>query len=253
LKRLGGQHCIVLRAAPEGVALCEALRSLELEVLHFPSMEIHPVAAPRLPAEPPDLLIFISQNAVRHGAAALAAAPSARLAAIGAGTAAALVALGRQVDIMPAGSHDSEALLAAPALCGHFAGRRIWCVRGGPGRALLGDTLVERGAHVHYVEVYERLLPRPDPVDAALAAAWLTGEPPAWLVATSVESLGNLQRLLRERPLVYRLVTASDRVVQLAEQRDKVLLVLRAEAPDPASLARCLQQWAAGHPDRDTQ
>jgi uroporphyrinogen-III synthase len=253
LRTLRGQHCIVLRAAPEGIALCEALRCLELEVLHFPSMEIRPVAAPRLPAEPPDLLIFISQNAVRHGSTALAAAPSARLAAIGSGSAAALAALGRPVDIMPAGGHDSEALLAAPALCSDMAGRRIWIVRGGPGRALLGDTLVERGARVHYVEVYERLLPRPDPADTAVAAAWLTGEPPAWLVATSVESLGNLPRLLRERSLAYRLVTASDRVVKLAEQRDQVLLVLRAEAPDPASLARCMQHWAAGQPDRDMQ
>lgn len=245
MNALRGQHCIVLRAAPEGQALAAQLRALGMKTDHFPTLEIHPLAGVELPDTPPELLIFISPNAVRYGEATLAAAPVADIAAIGAATAAALAQAGRAPDIVPANEgYDSEALLATPALA-DMAGRRIWIVRGSGGRALLGDTLAERGAQVRYVEVYERTLVRPDAGKLHAAREWLNGDTNPWLVATSVETLANLHRLLPGTALRYRLVTASDRVVQLAQQHDGVELVLKAHGPDPISLARCLQHWAA--------
>ncbi|MCC5868687.1 MAG: uroporphyrinogen-III synthase [Gammaproteobacteria bacterium] len=248
MNALRGQHCIVLRPAPEGQALAAQLRELGLVTRHFPTLEIQPLAGVSLPGTPPDLLIFISPNAVRHGAATLGAAPVARVAAIGSATAAALAQAGRPPDILPANNgYDSEALLATDALA-DVAGRRIWIVRGAGGRALLGDTLLERGAQVRYVEVYERTPVQPDEQTLGTVRAALTGGSDPWVVATSVETLANLYRLLGDAALRYRLVTASDRVVKLAQQHDRVNLVLKASGPDPMSLAHCLRHWASHEP-----
>ncbi len=245
MNALRGQHCIVLRPAPEGQALTMQLCDLGMVADHFPTLTIQPLTGGGLPATPPDLLIYISPNAVRHGTAALAAAPVAGVVAIGAATAAALAAAGRAPDIVPENhGYDSEALLATTALA-DVAGRRIWIVRGAGGRALLGDTLTERGAQVRYVEVYERLPVRPDAGALGAVRAMLTDGSGPWLVATSVETLTNLHRLLAGAALCYRLVTASDRVVKLAQQHDDVRRVLKASGPDPRSLIRCLESWAA--------
>lgn len=244
---LAGQPCLVLRPAPDGEHLCTALRSLGLAVRHLPSLEIRPILAADPPAPPADIIIFISRNAVRHGIAVVAAAPEAAIAAIGAGTAAELAAAGQPPDILPPEGYDSEALLQAPALADP-RGAVVWIVRGRGGRALLGETLSRRGAQVSYIEVYERRLAKVAPPVRTEALALLTGDTPPWLVATSVESLEALHRLLGRSALCYRLVTASDRVVKLATERDRVTLVLRAHGPDADSLSACLQAWGARQP-----
>lgn len=244
---LAGQPCLVLRPAPDGERLCAALRSLGLVVRHLPSLEIHPILTADPPAPPADIIVFVSRNAVRHGIAVVSSAPKAAIAAIGAGTAAELAATGQPPDILPPEGYDSEALLQAPALADP-RGAIVWIVRGRGGRALLGDTLSRRGARVHYIEVYERRLAEIAPPVCAEALTLLTGDTPPWLVATSVESLEALHRLLGRSALHYRLVTASDRVVKLGTERDRVALVLRAHGPDADSLSACLRAWDARQP-----
>ncbi|MCC5862122.1 MAG: uroporphyrinogen-III synthase [Gammaproteobacteria bacterium] len=247
MNRLVGQPCLVLRPTPDGERLCAALGELGLDVRHFPSLEIRPLVAVIPPAEVANIVIFISRNAVRHGTAVLAAAPGATIGAIGAGTAAELRAAGHPPELVPQDGYDSEALLAAPGLA-EVAGRQIWIVRGRGGRALLGETLARRGAHVRYIEVYERRIAQPDAAVLRDLRALLTGAGPPWLVATSVESLAALHTLLGGEPLCYGLVTASDRVVKLARERDRVARVLRASGPDVSALRACLQAWSRRPP-----
>ncbi len=244
---LAGEPCVVLRPTPDGEPLCTALRELGLKVQHFPSLEIRPLALAIPPAPAARIIVFISRNAVRHGAGVIAAAPGAAIGAIGAGTAAELRAAGHPAELFPQTGYDSEALLAVPALTA-VAGQQIWIVRGRGGRAMLGDTLSRRGAHVRYIEVYERQIAQPDARRLRDVKALLSGTHPAWLVVTSVESLAALHTLLGDDPLCYGLVTASDRVVKLAQARDRVALVLRASGPDVAALRACLQVWLRRQP-----
>jgi uroporphyrinogen-III synthase len=61
----------------------------------------------------PDIAIFVSPNSVQHG---LAYAGSARTAAVGPATAAAIESAGRRIDIRSSEGYDSEHLLAEPGL-----------------------------------------------------------------------------------------------------------------------------------------
>ena len=100
-----------------------------------------------------DLAIFVSPTAVAKAMPQVRAWPAAlRVAAVGAGTRRALEKHGVANVIAPTAGADSEALLATRELR-DVAGKRIAILRGDGGRALLGDTFVERGAKVEYVDL----------------------------------------------------------------------------------------------------
>jgi uroporphyrinogen-III synthase len=118
-----------------------------------------------------DLAIFVSPTAVAKAMPHDRAWPErVRVAAVGAGTRRALEKHGIANVIAPTAGADSEALLATREV-GDVAGKRIAILRGDGGRALLGDTFIERGANVEYVTCYRRLLPKPPgaPVEARRA------------------------------------------------------------------------------------
>ncbi len=240
-------RCIVLRPSPDGEALTRALADAGLDALHLPTMRIEPRPHAPLPTVAPTLLLFVSPNAVRHGRTALDAAPDVPVAAIGATTARLLAGSGRPADVVPPdGGYTSEALLAAPALA-DMADARVWIVRGEGGRELIADTLRERGAEVHYVEVYERQNATHDALTLARAREWLAARPPAIVIATSVETLQGLYGLLPDTR-DYRLVSASDRVIQLAASRGVSHAPARAAGPDAASLVACARRMADATP-----
>jgi len=146
-----------------------------------------------------DLAVFISPTAVAKAMPHLGTWPArVRVAAVGAGTRRELSKHGIVDVIAPDSGADSEALLAAPAL-GDVAGKRIAILRGDGGRALLGETFLERGASVEYLTCYRRLAPPPP------ARAWQAGELDAVTVSSS-QGLANLfevldPALLRATPL----------------------------------------------------
>ncbi len=197
---LAGRGVLVTRPAAQAEGFCRLVAAAGGSPVRFPTIEIRPSADPAMAAarlaEPWDVIVFISRNAVEGAldlaGAALRASP-AQLAAVGRATAAAMRAAGIAPSLVPAAGFDSEALLALPALDA-VAGRRVLIVRGEGGRALLATTLAERGADVAYAEVYRRVAPS---LDAAR-------ELPAWretlgfITATSDEVLYNLLALVPE-------------------------------------------------------
>ena len=197
---LAGLGVLVTRPAHQSEGLCGLIEQCGGRPLPFPAMEIHP---PEDPAEPRrllglawDLVIYISPNAVRFSPplSPTCKLPAAsRVAVVGRGSAKALEAAGVQPDLVPE-RFDSEGLLALPELS-RVTGRRILIVRGEGGRPLLGDTLAQRGAEVHYAEVYRRVRPMTD--TAPLLARW--GRDVQVVTATSVEVLENLAVMLGER------------------------------------------------------
>lgn len=226
---------LVTRPAHQADTLCRALAAAGGMPLRFPVIAIEPVAlssdqrrqVERLAQV--DIVLFISPNAVHHGAGLLprnAPPPNGpALAAVGKGTARELQALlGRPVDIVPSGRFDSEALLALPALQA-VAGKRVVIVRGVGGRELLADTLRQRGAEVDYLEVYRRTRPDPSP-------HW-PGRPDI-ITVTSGEGLDNLTLLAPEGLQAIPLLVVSQRIAEQAERLGYQRVVVSANASNEA-------------------
>ena len=141
---------LVTRPAGQCEALCRRIAEHGGEGIPWPAIEIEPLRPEARTREQlaragdEDLVIFVSRNAVAHGAALLPRSPRPRLAAIGPSTRNALEQIGLNLDIEPDG-FDSESLLAHRQLTA-LEGHRVFIVRGAGGRELLGDTLRERGA-----------------------------------------------------------------------------------------------------------
>ena len=248
---LAGAGVLVTRARDQAGPLIAAVEAAGGAAWLLPALEIAPLPAPERTGEAPDLAIFVSANAVRHGERFLRL-PGCRCAAIGPATAAAMGQAGRPPDLVPAGGYDSESLLAADELA-DMTGRRVLIVRGRGGRELLADTLRERGAAVHYAEVYERRLPMPDSDEVeAVIAAWRGGSL-RYVTCLSVATLRNLSELLGERGADLlrgtTLVSASNRVLQLAVREDIAVDTLLAQGPEPSDLVRAMV-FPDGEPDR---
>lgn len=187
---LSGLRIAVTRPAAQAAALIERIRAAGGEALALPLLEIAPPGTPvtadelRAKARAADSIIFISPNAVRMAVGILPPddwPPTARIAAIGKGTARALRAAGFGEVLIPDNGADSEALLALP----EFAGVRdqtILIVRGEGGRDLLANTLQARSATVEHALVYRR---RPLPPDLPR----LRAGGPTKFVLTSSEAL----------------------------------------------------------------
>lgn len=255
---LGGRGVLVTRPAAQARRLCDLIRAAGGRPIPFPTLEIAPVADPgptrALLAQAWDLMVFVSRNAVELALDLIGDTPgpgtwpgARRLAAVGRATAAALESAGRPPDLVPTERFDSEALLALPDLAG-LAGGRVLIVRGEGGRALLGEVLSERGAEVHYAEVYRRVCPQGDPGD--LIDRW-----PAevhLLTATSDEVLLNLHRMLGPAgvglALATPLVVLSERTAQTA--RDLGYRRVRvADRAEDGAILEALCALVSGEPE----
>jgi uroporphyrinogen-III synthase len=198
---LAGLGILVTRPAHQAAHLAELIRQAGGNPILFPALEI--VDLPDLKhlhalierLEQFDLAIFISPNAV-HKALNLIRAqrelpPHLKIAAIGKGSRKALEQFGVKDVIAPTQRFDSEALLERPELQ-HIAGLRIVIFRGDGGRELLGDVLMQRGAHLEYAECYRRQKPQAD--NSALCYLWARNELNA-VTVTSTEALRNLYEI----------------------------------------------------------
>jgi uroporphyrinogen-III synthase len=202
MQPLTGRTVLVTRPLHQAVELAQAIRSAGGAAYGFSALEIDAVPADKLSVPlaqlaDADIAIFISPNAAELGMAAIRArghlSSSTKFFAVGPGTARALRAQGLTQVVVPQGQ-DSEALLALPELQ-DVAGRRVIIVRGVGGRALLADTLRERGAEVRFMECYRRMRPQADV--SPLLSKWRAGGIDA-VTVTSAEALHNLGALLGE-------------------------------------------------------
>jgi len=156
-------------------------------VLEIEPIELDPVSRTRFAPDAHDWTVYTSANAVYHSLQQLPRPDRSKIAAIGRATARALEDHGLLVHAVPAGTSESEGLLALAAFQDP-AGRRILIVKGEGGRTLLREELARRGAEVFTVEVYRRVRGRPDAATLEeLARA--SGQRRMAVAATSTETL----------------------------------------------------------------
>ena len=115
---LHGVGVLVTRPRTQAIELVDAIEQQGGNAWCFPVIEIAALDKKQVERDvaelaPPDIVIFVSRNAVEYG---IGYSADALLAAIGPATANAVESAGRIVDIRPADGYDSEHLLAEPPL-----------------------------------------------------------------------------------------------------------------------------------------
>ena len=244
---LTGLTVLVTRPAAQCAVLCAEIERQGGAAIAFPAVEIEPVAVQATVSSADyDLVVFVSVNAVEHGARQVARSERTRIAAIGRATAAALAAAELAADIVPEAGFTSEALLAHPQLQ-LTSGARVLIVRGEGGRELLQETFVAHGMAVETREVYRRVRPNVDAARVAEVEARWADEGIDVVTATSIETLQNLQALLTERGRqllsATTLLAASRRIVEAAVSAGLRGEAIVAAGADDASMIGALAQW----------
>jgi uroporphyrinogen-III synthase len=199
---LSGRSIVITRPREHAPALAERIRAAGGDPILFPTIEILPPEDPEMVSrviarlERFQLAIFVSPTAAQRGHGMVSATRAwpegLRVAAVGAGTASALVGLGLRDVISPSTEADSEALAALPELK-DLRGRSVVIFRGQGGREWMRRELEGRGAQVEYLECYRRA--RPDVHSGALLARWQAGGVEAVSI-TSAEGLANFFDML---------------------------------------------------------
>lgn len=159
--RLQGQRVLVTRPAQQGAALGGLLLYHGANVIYLPLIEIAPP-----PDEAPfeaamqqldqyDYVIFTSANAVDQVAARLTTPwpEQVKVASVGPATSAALRDYGLPVDLQP----DEAVADALMPLLGDIDGDRIFFPRALHGRETLPQALLDAGAELDLVPVYQTL------------------------------------------------------------------------------------------------
>ena len=190
-----------------------------------------------------DCAIFTSANAVRHGARWISTPP--HVAAVGPATHAALSALGHTGVIAPRHGHGGDALLALPELQ-TVAGRRIVVVRGADGLTNIQHTLQARGAIVHELSCYRRVLPQVDLTPRV--EEWRRGDgAPLAATVTSVTHLDNLFTLAGDggrfflRQLVF--IAAGKRIADACRRHRPMMAPRAADGASDEAMMRALLAW----------
>ena len=256
---LAGKTIVVTRPKKQLAGISQRLKMLGAEVVEFPLISIEGPADKRLSLlklkamGAHDYLIFTSRNAVEMAFKGLTAAlteksvldlfATTRIAAVGKQTAEALTQKGVFVSIVPDALFNSEALLASDAFK-QVASKRIAIIRGESGRDLLRETLVNRGAHVEYIDVYRRVCPMSDLLplvkcqqQSGIDIILLTSAE----ALTSLFSLGADQDWLKQMTLL----VGSQRIAEVVNKTDHKGRVVVADDPSDDRMIDCLLNWAA--------
>lgn len=251
-KGLKGFSVLVTRPAHQAESLCQLIESHSGRAIRFPVIEIGPVdeqagkqalQAQLASLADCEMAIFISPNAVSQTKAILAAEfpKQCQIAVVGQGTARQLKQdFGREPDVIPAQGFNSEALLAMPALQ-QVSGKQIMILRGDGGRALLGKTLLERGARVIYASVYKRYQPAAD--------LSLLEQPIDIIVLTSGDGIRNLWDMAGE---TYRTWLCNMPILIINPRLQKIAVdvglqgeTVLADSADDKAILNSLQSWAS--------
>ena len=246
---LAGYGVLVTRPVGQADELAQAIADAGGRAIRFPVIDIlgtgvDEVAKAFAALQRPDIIVFVSRNAVVHGLAAIDTG-NARIAVVGPTTKAAVEKYGIRVDIAPEQGSNSEQLLAHPELQ-DVEGSTITIVRGEDGREKLAQILRSRGATVNYLPVYRRQLHRPLATElATLEKSWHTGEVDC-VTVMSVETLQNLLQLLpkacRELLVETPLVAPSTRVIQTVEESIPGISTVLAPGPQAADIISALTE-----------
>ena len=255
---LAGLGVLVTRPAAQAEPLCQQLANAGATVWRLPAMNIEALghaAGHRAAVGPLDhyrRIIFVSANAVTHGAFLLEAlrtssGPAPEILAIGPATAQVLADAGHTVALPPGGSYDSETLLAATELQ-QVQGERILIVRGEGGREHLAQSLQARGAKVHYADVYRRVLPPTTALlieQVALAEQALASGALHVVTATSSELLDNTLRLFPDASCLSAVtwLAGSRRIGQRVRELGFAGARVVADRPDDDGLVEALKFW----------
>lgn len=251
-RALTGIGILVTRPREQIGELTSALIDAGGKVYEMPAIEIIPNDADAVLSEAsaqpsPGIVIFVSQNAVLFGSAAVRRVASAttRIAAIGSATRSALNDAGFEIHICPTDTFDSEHLLEHAELR-DVVGKQIMIVRGGSGRELLAETLTERGATVRYLATYQRKTAAVDPETLRkVVAIWREGFINT-VIVMSVDSLTSLLEILPpdSHDLLRNslLVTPSKRVIQTAAEALPGVNTVLADGPLAENLINAINQ-----------
>jgi uroporphyrinogen-III synthase len=157
-----GQRILVTRTSDQADELVDMLSARGAEPLSVPVMRLEPLLTSEqfrelgegIASRKWDDVVFTSANAVRLVLPRFEGSPrSARIFAIGPGTAAAAAELGWTVESLPE-SYVAESL-AERLLSERMAGRRLLLPRAAGARAVLPDALQRAGAEVEVVALYQ--------------------------------------------------------------------------------------------------
>lgn len=224
---LSGLSILVTRPAHQATHLVNKIKQMGGNPVLFPVLEISDTKNPQSLLSAIDrldefeLAIFVSPNAVDKVMSLIQARrilpPNLKIAVVGEGSANKLRQYGINEIIVPTIRNDSEALLDMAELQ-HVQNKHIVIFRGNDGRRLLGDTLIQRGARLEYIESYRRNKPKTDA--SPLLNNWSNNALHA-VTVTSSEGLHNLfdmigivgQQLLKKTPLF----TAHERIAHVAK------------------------------------
>lgn len=231
----------ILVTRPEGreKRLISLIKRAGGDTLHYPAIEIE--APPELEIDQLiklrrqldsfNMAIFISATAVEQSFMYFPALPEHfTIVSIGNKTTQALQKQNIHVDI-EAPENDTESLLGLGAFqMPNIEGKRILIFRGSGGRALLGDSLIRRGAHIRYVETYRRRLPSKEPLNQARVDKLDA------ITISSNNGLDNLITLMQDPSILIDipLFVPSVRAARLARQHGFRKILQAEDATDEA-------------------
>jgi uroporphyrinogen-III synthase len=237
---------LATRPEPQCGVLCAEIERQGGVAVALPAIAIRPLQSTAV--EHADLVVFVSVNAVEHGARLVVKGPATRIAAIGRATAAALLGADLQADIVPDARFDSESLLTHPDLAGSRP-TRVVIVRGEGGRDLLRETFHAMGVAVETREVYRRERPTVEPARLSHIESLWADEGIDAVTITSVQTLQHLLEMLSERgrELLRKtpVLVASRRIMEAARAAGLGGDMLVAAGADDAALIGALARWQA--------
>jgi uroporphyrinogen-III synthase len=251
---LQGIGVLVTRPRHQAEPLCRMFEAHGAQACRFPAIEILPIEDRRALAAASSLadyglIIFVSANAVRFGAALLDQKRDLTLAAIGPATTRALNQAGYRVSVQSEEGLDSQGLLKHPKLHA-VAGSRILLVKGNDGHDLLERELTRRGAQVFLAEVYRREPGRPSAQEIERLERNFAAQELHMITATSLDIAANLLALAtpalrRSFDEVCWLVPSARIAEGLRERGVKAELLMARSAADQ-DLVSAVLDWRAG-------
>lgn len=264
---LSNKTILITRPAGREKHLRQLIEQAGGTVVHYPAiaiqspteLEIEQLKQIRKQLHTFTLAIFISPTAVEQSQVYFPDLPeNLTVVSIGSKTTQALEQINIRVD-NEAQDHNSESLLSSTEFqATQLQGQRILIFRGQGGRALLGETLISRGAELCYVETYKRIIPDQLPLSEqqirtldALTVSSNEGLQNLIILLKNSNLLGGPDRLPRLPPRLLPgllgnipLVVPSKRTAELARQHGFKIIISAQNATDSATLDALLDHFS---------